>query len=145
MLFNYSCLTVIGGLLMFGSAQAEVRLPIDASDGKACWVAAYTNSAAVWTLTILTGTATAVKMSGSGINFAPMKVIEGNARFTVKSGLEAIFDSSTGRTEVKLKASTIVNKKGDPAVFGNLFGGEDGTDDDWQDILVNVTCLHHSG
>ena len=31
------------------------------------------------------------------------------------------------------------------ALFGTTFGGEDSTDDDWQDIIANVTCLHHAG
>ena len=51
----------------------------------------------------------------------------------------------SGKADIKVANYTIDSNRGDPAVFGTTFGGEDSTDDDWQDILANFTCLHHAG
>ena len=39
----------------------------------------------------------------------------------------------------------IASDSGDPAVFHAIVRGEDGGDDDWQDLILNVTCLNHAG
>ena len=126
-------------------AQSSETLDIDVSQGKACWAEAYTNAGATWTMTLKDGDDTVAVFQGAGTNFAPMQVIEGSARFTVKSSITATFTSGTGMVDMQIVYSTINSPNGDPAVFGHLIGGEDSTDDDWQDILANITCLHHAG
>ena len=133
------------GLAGQASAKTGEVYYIEVAQGKACWIAAYTNSAANWTMTIKDAEATVAVFQGSGVNFAPMKVVQGNARVTVKNGLTATFKSSTGKAGIKIANHTINSDSGDPAVFGTSFGGEDGGDDDWQDLLANFTCLHHAG
>ena len=71
-----------------------------------------------------------------------MKVIIGNARFTVKARVQAKFASYMRKVEVKIQATTINNKNGDPRVFGFLINGEDGDDEDWRDVVATITCLH---
>ncbi len=127
-----------------GAATSE-PFDVDVSIGKACWVAAYTNAGATWTMTVKDGNSVAVVFRGAGTNFAPMKVIQGRARFNVKSGITVTFQSGTGKADIKVANYSINSNSGDPAVFGTTFGGEDSTDDDWQDILANFTCLHHAG
>jgi len=96
-------------------------------------------------MAITNGGKVAVVMKGRSTNFAPMKVVQGSARFVVKGGVIGKFKSATGKTYIKIRNVVIPSDNGDPAVFGHLIGGEDSTDDDWQDILANVTCLHHAG
>lgn len=139
-----ACVTILVAGLN-GSAKSQEVYYLEVAVGKACWVEAYTNSAATWTMTVKDGDKTVLVFQGSGVNFAPMKVIKGNPRFTVRNGATVTFKSATGKAAIKIKNSTIASSNGDPAVFASLIGGEDGGDDDWQDILANVTCLHHAG
>lgn len=127
------------------SAATSQPFYVDVSIGKACWAAAYTNAGATWTMTVKDGNSVAAIFRGAGTNFAPMKVIKGSARFTVKSGITVTFQSGTGKADIKVVNYVIKSNSGDPAVFGTTFGGEDSSDDDWQDILANFTCLHHAG
>ena len=146
-LFNpFLCASaLIAGATATAQAQNQQGYILNDVIGKVCWVEAYTNSAATWTMTIKDGGKTVLVYQGKGVNFAPMKVIKGSARFTVRHGAIATFKSATGKAAIKVRNSVILDSTGDPAVFGSLFGGEDGGDDDWQDILANVTCLHHAG
>ncbi len=141
-LFAFAALLMVG---LNGPAKSQEVYYLEVAIGKACWVEAYTNSAATWTMTVKDGDKTVLVYQGSGVNFAPMKVIKGSARFTVRNGATVTFKSATGKAAIKITNSTIASSNGDPAVFGSLIGGEDGSDDDWQDILANVTCLHHAG
>ncbi|MDJ0630618.1 MAG: hypothetical protein QNJ44_20345 [Rhodobacter sp.] len=130
-------------------AAAEATGVFDVDIGKACWFAGYTNSAAVWTVTVKDGDDIVLVLEGSGVNFAPMNVAQGNARFDVKSGVSASFKATYGGSalngRVKFMNGLIPSDSGDPALFHTTVGGEDSTDDDWQDLVLNVTCLHHAG
>jgi hypothetical protein len=121
----------------------------DVAIGKACWIEGYTNSGATWTVTVTNGEAVALVLEGTGVNFAPMAVKQGSARFDVTGGVEAKFAATYGGNamdaRVKFVNGSINSDSGDPAVFHTIVGGEDGGDDDWQDLILNVTCLHHAG
>ena len=143
-------LSSVGFALAFGVltpmvANADNSIAIDVAIGKACWVEAYSNSAATWTMTVTNGDATAAVFSGSGVNFSQMPVVQGSARFDVTGRVVATFASTINKAEVKAAATTINGDSGVPAVFHTLIGGEDGGDDDWQDILASFTCLHNAG
>ncbi|EBA04159.1 hypothetical protein RB2150_06648 [Rhodobacterales bacterium HTCC2150] len=118
---------------------------VDSSQGKTCWVHAYTNSSATWTMIVTDGDTPIAEFQGSGVDFNPMPAAKGLEHFVVKEGIHVDFSSSTGKADVRAAAHMIPDDNGGPAVFGTAFGGEDGSDDDWQDILAVFTCLNNVG
>ena len=142
---------LLGGVFAIAAtpeAKAEASGFINVSIGKACWVEGYTNAAATWTVKIRNGDSVALVLEGSGTNFAPMTVTQGSRRFDVTGGVVAEVSADYGGPmDVRLKFGnhTIASDSGDPALFHTVIGGEDGADDDWQDLILNVTCLHHAG
>jgi len=131
------------------AAVAQVEGYFDVAVGKACWVAGYTNSAATWEAAFMNDDQPALVLRGAGTNFAPMQVVSGSARFDaegeVKAAFKATYQGAEMNARVRFSNATINGDNGDPALFHTVVGGEDSTDDDWQDMIVNVTCLHHAG
>lgn len=147
-IFSRSAIVVLGavfGLTSGAAMAAETHVVIDAVIGKACWIEGYTNTSITWTVTVKDGDTTAAELQGSGVNFNQMAVTKGNARFDVSYGVVLEVSNNSGRADLKIANPMIMADHGGPAVFGALVGGEDGGDDDWQDLLLNVTCLHNAG
>lgn len=129
------------------NAQATGLFTVDI--GKACWVEGYTNTGATWTVTLTNGESTPLVLEGTGVNFAAMTVKQGSARFDVAGGVIGAFEATYGgnpmNARVKFNNGALLSDSGDPVLFHTIVGGEDGDDDDWQDLILNVTCLHHAG
>jgi len=140
---------IIAASASVSQAADQTSGAFDVSIGKACWVEGYTNTGATWTVTIKNGDATAVVLEGTGENFAQLPVTQGSARFDVSGEVVGTFQATYGgnamNARVKFSNGLIPSDSGDPAVFHALVGGEDGGDDDWQDMILNVTCLNHAG
>ena len=118
---------------------------VDSSKGKTCWVHAYTNSSATWTMIVSDGETPIAEFQGTGVDFTPIAAAKGVEHFKANDGVSVAFSSSTGKADVRAAAHMIPDDNGGPAVFGTAFGGEDGSDDDWQDILAVFTCLNNVG
>jgi len=118
---------------------------VDSSEGKDCWVEAYTNSSATWTMIVSDGDDPIAEFQGTGTDFVSMPAVKGPAKFVAKLGISVTFQSSTGKADIKAVGNIIPTDNNGPAVFGTAFGGEDGSDDDWQDVLAVFMCLNKAG
>ena len=135
-------------LLGAGQAHAEATGLFDAVLGQTCWVQGYTNTAAIWTVNIMTGEDQAVVLHGSGEDFIPMNAIAANSRFVVTGGVRAEFSAVYQQdldARVKFANVAVNDDSGQPVAFHTVVAGEDGSDADWQDLLLNVTCLRKPG
>lgn len=131
-----------------GQAHADATGIFDAALGQTCWVQAYTNTAAIWTVNITSGENEVVVLHGSGEDFIPMNAISGNTRFVASDGVRAEFSAVYQQdldARVKFENVAVNDDSGQPVAFHTLVAGEDGSDGDWQDLLLNMTCLRKPG
>jgi len=108
--------------------------------GAKCALSAYTNAAFTWTMAISNnpdGSDPFNTQEGAGENDTPMKWTSGNAVF--KPGGEYVYISFTANGGTKLKMMT-----GSGFAEGTssaIMNGEDGQDNDFNDVIANVTCV----
>ena len=110
--------------------------------GAKCALSAYTNAADTWSMSASMssdGSSPFNTQSGSGEDNTPMKWTSGNAvfeaegeyvyiTFTAQNGGESL-DIHTGSGFADGTSSAIMN-------------GEDGADEDFNDVIANVTCIN---
>ena len=144
----FTAVITSSALIGAGQAQAEATGLFDAALGQTCWAQGYTNTAAIWTVTITSGEDDVVSLHGSGEDFIPMNATSGNTRFLVTGGVQASFSAVHQQdldARVKFANVAIKDDAGQPVAFHTVVAGEDGSDGDWQDLLLTVTCLRKPG
>ena len=124
--------------------QAHI-VTIDVAIGKSCAISAFTNAANEWTMRVMNGDKLAALYKGAGTDFKPMVLAEGESSFVVEDSVKAFFSAGSDKFAVRQGESAILTDKQGPSVFSTLIGGEDGSDDGWQDIVATITCLRIDG
>ena len=77
-----------------------------------------------------------------------MNPISGTGRFVVTGGVSATFNAVYRQdleARVKFANVAISDDAGQPVAFHTVVAGEDCSDADWQDLLLNMTCLRKPG
>ncbi len=126
--------------LASASACSGATCKVPVIPGAKCVIAAYTNAGFTWTLSASvsdTGSPTFNTQKGSGENDTPMKWTSGNGVFKTNSEWIYINYTANGGTNLKMNTGSGFAEGTSAAIMN----GEDGQDNDYNDVLVNVSCV----
>lgn len=138
------CVIAIGsGTSISLAAEAsckDSKCTIPVIQGAKCALSAYTNAADTWTMTIsqAPGVEPFNTQEGTGEDNTPMKWTSGNAVFTAEGEYVYLaFSASNGGKLVEMHTGSGFAEGTSSAIMN----GEDGGDQDFNDVIANVTCI----
>ncbi len=145
--FSYVSVLLLASTIGTPTRSMELLEPSAKIYERDCSVSGFTNTEAKWRIELVRGPAKeiVVVLEGEGLDRQPLDVVEGQARFIGTSFVSLVSTVTLNGAPIDSRfqsvGGTISNAEGEPSVIMSVIGGEDGSDNDWQDMVLTLTCV----